>query len=69
MLKDNIEHAINLPSKGKILLWIDNDLECNDQRELYQILILSRLQGHIMDLMQNAEGATRLQLKFHLYPP
>ena len=62
MLLDNMKLVMNLPSKGKISVWTDDDLKCIDARELYQMQILYRVLAHIMDLKQHTEGDTGQQL-------
>ena len=57
-----MEHIIKLPLKGHISILTNNDLKHIDPTEAYQIQIISRVMDHIMDLEQNTEEATRLQL-------
>ena len=50
MLTNDMNYAINLPSKGQISVWTDDDLKDKDLRQPQWILILSRVLEHIMDL-------------------
>ena len=62
MLTDNIEHVIKLPSTEQISIRMDNEVKHMDLREPHQILILSMVLDHIMDLKQNTDEDSRLPL-------
>ena len=41
-----------LPSKGQVLVWIDNDLRHIDPRQMHQISVLPRGLDHTVELQQ-----------------
>ena len=57
---DDMKHVIELPSKGQISIWTNNDLKHIYLGEPHQIQILSKVLDYIMVLKQNADGCTGL---------
>ena len=63
MLTGDVEHVINLPSKGAISLFTDKDLKYTDTRDLHKIRNLLRVLDHIVGMKLNTGITTGLQLR------